>query len=64
MGLFSRRAARRMSWRRKPFASPRYLLTTLDVVFMDTTSLYFEGAGGQTLGRGGSRSITGPTSTR
>jgi hypothetical protein len=35
------------------FASRRDLLTTLDVVFMDTTSLYFEGAGGQTLGRRG-----------
>jgi transposase len=28
-------------------------VTTLDIVFMDTTSLYFEGAGGQTLGRRG-----------
>ena len=35
------------------FAARRDLLTTLDVVFMDTTSLYFEGAGGQTLGRRG-----------
>src|SRR6516165_10620142 len=35
------------------FACRRDLLTTLDVVFMDTTSLYFEGAGGQTLGRRG-----------
>jgi hypothetical protein len=35
------------------FASRRDLLTTLDLVFMDTTSLYFEGAGGQTLGRRG-----------
>ena len=35
------------------FASRRDLLTTLDIVFMDTTSLYFEGAGGQTLGRRG-----------
>jgi hypothetical protein len=26
-------------------------LTRLDLVFMDTTSLYFEGAGGQTLGQ-------------
>jgi hypothetical protein len=25
--------------------------TRLDLVFMDTTSLYFEGAGGQTLGQ-------------
>ena len=35
------------------FACRRDLLTTLDVVFMDTTSLYFEGAGGQTFGRRG-----------
>ena len=35
------------------FACRRDLLTTLDVVFMDTTSLYFEGAGGETLGRRG-----------
>ena len=35
------------------FACRRDLLTTLDVVFMDTTSLYFEGAGGHTLGRRG-----------
>src|SRR5262249_42055339 len=31
----------------------RDLFTKLDLVFMDTTSLYFEGAGGQTLGRHG-----------
>ncbi len=35
------------------FAHRRDLLATLDVVFMDTTSLYFEGAGGRTLGRRG-----------
>jgi hypothetical protein len=35
------------------FASRRDLFSTLDLVFMDTTSLYFEGAGGQTLGRRG-----------
>jgi Transposase DDE domain len=35
------------------FAHRRDLLTRLDLVFMDTTSLYFEGAGGQTLGRYG-----------
>src|SRR6516165_3911120 len=35
------------------FAHRRDLLTQLDLVFMDTTSLYFEGAGGQTLGRHG-----------
>jgi transposase len=35
------------------FARRRTLFSTLDLVFMDTTSLYFEGAGGQTLGRRG-----------
>jgi transposase len=35
------------------FARRRDLFTRLDLVFMDTTSLYFEGAGGQTLGRYG-----------
>ena len=35
------------------FERRRDLLTRLDLVFFDTTSLYFEGAGGQTLGRHG-----------
>jgi transposase len=35
------------------FAHRRDLFTRLDLVFMDTTSLYFEGSGGQTLGRYG-----------
>lgn len=35
------------------FAHRRDLLTRLDLVFMDTTSLSFEGAGGQTLGQHG-----------
>jgi hypothetical protein len=35
------------------FAHRRDLFSRLDLVFMDTTSLYFEGAGGQTLGRHG-----------
>ena len=35
------------------FAQRRDLFSKLDLVFMDTTSLYFEGAGGQTLGRRG-----------
>jgi hypothetical protein len=35
------------------FAARRDLLSSLDLVFMDTTSLYFEGAGGQTLGEHG-----------
>jgi hypothetical protein len=35
------------------FARRRDLFSTLDVVFMDTTSLYFEGAGGAALGRRG-----------
>ena len=35
------------------FAHRRDLFTRLDLVFMDTTSLYFEGAGGQSLGQHG-----------
>ncbi len=35
------------------FARRRDLFSRLDLVFMDTTSLYFEGAGGETLGRHG-----------
>ena len=35
------------------FAERRDLFSRLDLVFMDTTSLYFEGNGGQTLGRYG-----------
>jgi hypothetical protein len=35
------------------FARRRDLFSTLDLVFMDTTSLYFEGAGGQALGQRG-----------
>jgi hypothetical protein len=35
------------------FAHQRDLFSRLDLLFMDTTSLYFEGAGGQTLGRHG-----------
>jgi Transposase DDE domain len=35
------------------FAARRDLLASLDLVFMDTTSLYFEGAGGQSLGQRG-----------
>ena len=35
------------------FARRRALFTDLSVVFMDTTSLYFEGAGGETLGERG-----------
>src|SRR5919199_1667334 len=35
------------------FARRRDLFTDLSVVFMDTTSLYFEGRGGATLGRRG-----------
>jgi len=35
------------------FARRRSLFTDLSVVFMDTTSLYFEGAGGDTLGEHG-----------
>jgi hypothetical protein len=35
------------------FAYRRDLFSRLDLVFMDTTSLYFEGLGGQTLGQHG-----------
>jgi hypothetical protein len=35
------------------FAHRRDLFSRLDLVFMDTTSLYFEGTGGPTLGRHG-----------
>ncbi len=35
------------------FAQRRDLLTTLDLVFFDTTSIYFEGEGGATLGQYG-----------
>ena len=35
------------------FAARRDLFSKLDLVFMDTTSFYFEGAGGDTLGRRG-----------
>jgi hypothetical protein len=58
--LETRAARLRLTARRKHyvleeelFARRRDVLSTLDLVFMDTTSLYFEGAGGQTLGRRG-----------
>ena len=35
------------------FERRRDLFSELSVVFMDTTSLHFEGAGGETLGRHG-----------
>jgi transposase len=35
------------------FARRRDLLTTLDMVFFDTTSIYFEGQGGATMGQHG-----------
>lgn len=35
------------------FQRRRDLFTTLDVVFFDTTSIYFEGRGGETIGRFG-----------
>jgi len=35
------------------FVLSRDLFTTLDVVFFDTTSIYFEGEGGDTIGRRG-----------
>ena len=35
------------------FQRRRDLFTSLDLVFLDTTSIYFEGKGGETLGRNG-----------
>jgi len=35
------------------FAQRRDLFTTLELVFFDTTSIYFEGAGGESLGQYG-----------
>jgi transposase len=35
------------------FSERRDLFTGLDLVFLDTTSIYFEGAGGETIGRKG-----------
>ncbi len=35
------------------FEQRRDLFSTLDIVFFDTTSIYFEGAGGETLGENG-----------
>ena len=43
------------------FARRRDLFSELSVVFMDTTSLSFAGAGGETLGRRGHRRTTGPS---
>jgi transposase len=37
----------------QPFARRRDLFSTLDLVFFDTTSIYFEGEGGATLGQHG-----------
>lgn len=42
------------------FAYRRDLLTTLDLVFFDTTSIYFEGEGGDTLGRHGNSKDSRP----
>lgn len=35
------------------FFANRHLFTELDLVFFDTTSIYFEGRGGQSLGQRG-----------
>ncbi len=52
------RAMRWLAESREPieeslFAQRRDLFTMADVVFFDTTSIYFEGRGGETLGRQG-----------
>ena len=46
------------------FARQRDLFSELSVVFMDTTTLYFEGRGGDTLGSAVIPRTTGRTSTR
>ncbi len=47
------------------FSHRRDLFSRLDLVFLDTTSLYFEGAGGgQTLGRHGHSKDHRPDSPR
>ena len=46
------------------FARRRDLFSTLDLVFMDTTSLYFEGAGGQLWDGAAFPRTIGPISTR
>ena len=46
------------------FFEHRDLFTGLDIAFFDTTSIYFEGAGGETLGKKGNRRITVPILTR
>ena len=43
------------------FARRRDLFTTLDLVFMDTTSLYFEGAGARPSAAIGFQKTIGPT---
>jgi len=44
------------------FARRRDLLTTLDMVFFDTTSIYFEGQGGAAMGQHGFSKDTAPIS--
>jgi hypothetical protein len=46
------------------FERRRDLFTDLSVVFMDTTSLSFEGDGGESLGEYGYSRICGPTCGR
>src|SRR5271166_6327769 len=48
----------------KLFAHRRDLFSELSVAFMDTTSLYFEGRGGETLGQLGQARTTGRISSR
>lgn len=42
------------------FARRQDLFTSLDLVFFDTTSIYFEGEGGETLGQYGNRQRPSP----
>jgi len=43
------------------FARRRDLFSDLDIVFFDTTSIYFEGEGGETIASAGTRRIIVPT---
>ena len=42
------------------FAQRRDLFSGLDMVFFDTTSIYFEGEGGATIGQRGTAKTIGP----
>ncbi|SHG29495.1 Transposase DDE domain-containing protein [Desulfacinum infernum DSM 9756] len=61
--LFARRPQRLFLWaqvRVGLFRGQRHLFTGLDLVFFDTTSIYFEGQGGSSLGQRGFSEDHGP----